>query len=75
MRSEGELATLTAAMVNTDAAIARILSAPPAPDADGEQVLLRDITGLAARIEKLSLDNSYRFFRVPGIFPAGACAH
>jgi len=58
---EGELATLTAAMVNTDAAIARILSAPPAPDADGEQVLLRDITGLAARIEKLSLDNSYRF--------------
>ena len=30
-------------------------------EADDEQALLRNITGLAARIEKLSVDNSYRF--------------
>lgn len=54
---EGELAMLTAAMVDTDQG-----NAAPMPDvADGEQELLRNITGLAARIEKLSLDNSYRF--------------
>lgn len=53
---EGELATLTAAMVETDKSGAQKLS-----DAEGEQALLRDITGLAARVEKLSLHNSYRF--------------
>lgn len=54
---EGELARLTAAMVDTDLATGDAL-----PDAaDDEQGLLRHITGLAARIEKLSLDNSYRF--------------
>lgn len=53
---EGELATLTAAMVNTDTSNGNQL-----PDTDDEQVLLGTITGLAARIEKLSLANSYRF--------------
>jgi len=53
---EGELARLTAAMVDADQAIA---GAPE--NADDEQALLRHITGLAARIEKLSLDSSYRF--------------
>jgi uncharacterized membrane-anchored protein len=53
---EGELATLTVAMVNTDTSNGHQLS-----DADNEQALLSTITGLAARIEKLSLDNSYRF--------------
>jgi uncharacterized membrane-anchored protein len=54
---EGELAMLTANMVDTDQAQGNAL-----PDADdGEQALLHKITGLAARIEKLSLDNSYRF--------------
>jgi uncharacterized membrane-anchored protein len=55
---EGQLATLTAAMVDTDQANAPTSSID---DADGEQALLSTITGLAARIEKLSLDNSYRF--------------
>lgn len=54
---EGELATLTAAMVDTEEAIGDL----PSNDADKEQALLGKITGLAARIEKLSLDNSYRF--------------
>ncbi len=53
---EGELATLTAAMVDTDTSNGYTLA-----DTDGEQALLSRITGLAARIEKLSLDNSYRF--------------
>lgn len=53
---EGELATLTAAMVDTDSSNGRQLS-----DADDEQALLSNITGLAARLEKLSLDNTYRF--------------
>ena len=53
---EGELATLTAAMVNTDTSNGNQL-----PDTDDEQVLLGTITALAARIEKLSLANSYRF--------------
>jgi len=50
---ENELALLAAAMVDTDNA-----------GGDGgasEQALLDRITRLAARIEKLSLDNSYRF--------------
>jgi uncharacterized membrane-anchored protein len=55
---EGELATLTAAMVDS--------SEPADPDesstdTDREQELLGEITGLAARIEKLALNNSYRF--------------
>lgn len=53
---EGELAMLTATMVDTDA-----LASSSLMDADDEQALLRHITSLAARIEKLSLDNSYRF--------------
>jgi uncharacterized membrane-anchored protein len=53
---EGELATLTAAMVNTDRTNGNRLS-----DEADEQALLTTITGLAARIEKLSLENSYRF--------------
>lgn len=53
---EGELATLTAAMVDTDA-----LNGNQLADTDDEQALLTNITGLAARIENLSLANSYRF--------------
>lgn len=53
---EGELATLTAAMVDTDKSKADQL-----PDNDDEQVMLKNITALAARVEKLSLENSYRF--------------
>ena len=53
---EGELATLTAAMVNTDKSNGNRL-----PDTDDEQALLGTITSLAARIEELSLANSYRF--------------
>jgi uncharacterized membrane-anchored protein len=53
---EGELATLTAAMVNADT-----LKGAQLADADEEQALLSNITGLAARVEKLSLENSYRF--------------
>jgi uncharacterized membrane-anchored protein len=46
---EAELATLAARMVAADA------------PAGGEQDLLDQITRLAARLEKLSLDNGYRF--------------
>jgi uncharacterized membrane-anchored protein len=53
---EGELATLTETMVRTDTSNGHQLS-----DADDEQALLSVITGLAARVEKLSLENSYRF--------------
>lgn len=51
---EGELATLTAAMVEEDR---------PGRDrsADTDQVLLQKITALAAKLERLTLDNSYRF--------------
>ncbi|MEC5218418.1 putative membrane-anchored protein [Actimicrobium sp. GrIS 1.19] len=52
---EGELALLTAAMVDSDDAS----STDDVPD--DEQTLLRSITGLAARGEKLSVNNSYRF--------------
>lgn len=58
---ESELARLTAAMVNTDNAIAKVLSAQLEQNTDDEQALLHTITELAARVEKLSLDNSYRF--------------
>lgn len=51
---EGELATLTAAMVEEDR---------PGRDrsADTDQLLLQKITALAAKLERLTLDNSYRF--------------
>lgn len=55
---EGELATLTAAMVDNGEGAG---DGETVADADREQELLSEITGLAARIEKLSLDNSYRF--------------
>lgn len=55
---ESELVTLTATMVETDAASIGRLNEP---DTDDEQKLLDHITRLAARAEKLSLDNSYRF--------------
>jgi uncharacterized membrane-anchored protein len=53
---ESELATLTAAMVDIENG-----NGHQPGDADAEQNLLGTITGLAARIEKLSSDNSYRF--------------
>ena len=60
---EGELATLTAAMVDADnaGAGAGIAMEKSLQNGDDEQALLQQIIGLAARIEKLSLDNSYRF--------------
>lgn len=61
---EAELALLTATMVDSDDALAgAVVNADGVPEqeADDEQALLRSITGLAARIEKLSVDNSYRF--------------
>ncbi len=59
---EGELALLTAAMVDSDDALAGLMPGVPQDDEpEDEQALLRSITGLAARIEKLSVDNSYRF--------------
>lgn len=56
---EDELAAVTVAMVDLDRADPASSSARNT--ADEEQALLRRITGLAARIEKLALDNSYRF--------------
>lgn len=53
---ESDLATLTAAMVEVDGGGHSVHPTP----ADDEQILQR-ITGLAARIEKISLQNSYRF--------------
>jgi uncharacterized membrane-anchored protein len=54
---EAELAGLTATMVDTDKS-----SGDARSDRENdEQGLLRNITGLAARLEKLSLDNGYRF--------------
>jgi uncharacterized membrane-anchored protein len=53
-RIEAELAALAGAMVATD-------MAAPSAGADGEQRLLEQITRLAARLEKLILDNGYRF--------------
>lgn len=55
---EGELAALTAEMVEGVITNATQLSDA---DTDREQALLSTISALAARIEKLSLDNSYRF--------------
>lgn len=53
---EGDLAALTAAMVQGGDSP----GGTPEEQAEDERVLRR-ITGLAARIEKLSLENSYRF--------------
>jgi uncharacterized membrane-anchored protein len=51
---EGELASLTAAMVATD-------DSRGENNPDDEQALLGQITRLAARLEKLAVDDSYRF--------------
>jgi uncharacterized membrane-anchored protein len=53
-RIEAELSALANAMVATD-------MAPSRQDGDDEQRLLGQITRLAARLEKLVLDNGYRF--------------
>ncbi|MBD8531088.1 MULTISPECIES: DUF3422 family protein [unclassified Massilia] len=53
-RIEAELAALAGAMVATD-------MAPADAGGDGEGRLLAQITRLAARLEKLILDNGYRF--------------
>lgn len=58
---ESELTMLTATMVKTDRKAAGAATVVAIDDDDDEQALLRDLTGLAARIEKLALDNSYRF--------------
>ncbi|MFZ6658608.1 DUF3422 family protein [Undibacterium sp. TJN19] len=53
---ESELVTLTSAMI-----MASNDNANGESNTDAEQSLLRQIIGLATRIEKLSLENSYRF--------------
>lgn len=62
---EQELATLTAAMVKIDNSSwpggDETAADSPAQQVDPEQALLDTITRLAARVEKLSLDNNYRF--------------
>ncbi|SNS27855.1 Uncharacterized membrane-anchored protein [Noviherbaspirillum humi] len=55
---EAELATLTAQM--TDARHGDVAERSE-EDADGESALLTNITGLAARLEKMSVENGYRF--------------
>jgi uncharacterized membrane-anchored protein len=55
---ESELVTLATAMVETDAAPS---GKPVTHDGAAEQALLDQITRLAARIEKLSLENNFRF--------------
>ncbi|MFT5532377.1 MAG: putative membrane-anchored protein [Candidatus Paceibacteria bacterium] len=59
---EAELARLTAEMVDSDdvVTVTGASEASGEPD-DNERTLLRSITGLAARSEKLAVDNSYRF--------------
>lgn len=59
---ENELVTLTAAMTMANHAGAEL------NDTDSEQSLLRQIIDLAARIEKLSLENSYRFSAAKAYF-------
>jgi uncharacterized membrane-anchored protein len=58
---EAQLAMLAGAMVATD-------MAQPGADGDGEQRLLGQITRLAARLEKLILDNGYRFSAAKAYF-------
>ncbi len=53
---ETELARLSAGMTDSDAS-----GSGASDDPDGERDLLHKITALAARIEKLALENSYRF--------------
>lgn len=53
---ENDLATLTVAMVDTDHS-----SGNPELVQREDERILRKITGLAARIERMSLENSYRF--------------
>ena len=58
---ENDLARLTAAMVNSEKSEPGAVAESRLRMADKEQALLHELTGLAARIERLSLDNSYRF--------------
>lgn len=58
---EAQLATLAGAMVATD-------MAQPEIGSHGEQRLLEQITRLAARLEKLNLDNGYRFSAAKAYF-------
>jgi len=58
---ENDLARLAAAMVNSEKSEAGSEAESRLRKADKEQALLHELTGLAARIERLSLDNSYRF--------------
>jgi uncharacterized membrane-anchored protein len=57
---EGELARVTATMVEVDHPNSDT-SAQEEKNADKEQVLLEKITALAARLERLAVDNNYRF--------------
>jgi uncharacterized membrane-anchored protein len=57
---ENELAELTATLVQADEPSLATLEAR-SPDPREEQNLLHRITSLAARLEKLSVNNSYRF--------------
>jgi uncharacterized membrane-anchored protein len=54
---EAELARLTVTMVNAEQSVGDTQATPE----NDEQALLRNITGLAARLEKLALENGYRF--------------
>lgn len=58
---EAELATLTDAMVHGDDGIGGMPLHRRPLEANGEEALLDAIIKLAARIEKLSMDNGYRF--------------
>jgi uncharacterized membrane-anchored protein len=58
---ENDLARLTAMMVNGERSEPGSDAENRLRKADKEQALLHELTGLAARIERLSLDNSYRF--------------
>ncbi|MBA5605232.1 DUF3422 domain-containing protein [Duganella sp. FT3S] len=55
---ENELAGLTATLVQSDHDVS---TAAVARDSKEEQLLLHRITSLAARVEELSVNNSYRF--------------
>ncbi|MES2049033.1 MAG: DUF3422 domain-containing protein [Pseudomonadota bacterium] len=56
---ENELVKLTAAMTLSGGVVTDV--AADGVDTDSEQILLRQIIDLAARIEKLSMENNYRF--------------
>ncbi|MGB4345116.1 MAG: DUF3422 domain-containing protein [Burkholderiaceae bacterium] len=57
---EAELATLTATMVEMDVPQQKE-QARNTRDSANEQLLLEQITALAARLERMAVDNSYRF--------------